>query len=173
MEYYIITANKTSWNLIINNLMLSTNQLPKQGSYLQTLLTKLILLLEEKPLTLFLSFVDKISEEVEFNCTLTQPLYFLKLGYTYSANEPNTINFLLIRFHSFTRNLSIFNCRVSLESVIFKGTKYKENKLKAVFNITIICKLRNFASLQWVILNICFCKNGNTYISKHIYNVAS
>lgn len=63
MEHYIIIANITSWNLTISKLTLSTNQLPKQGSYWQTLLNKLILLLEGKKV-LFSSFVEKISEEV-------------------------------------------------------------------------------------------------------------
>lgn len=43
--------------------MLSTNQLPKQGSYWTNLL------LEEEKNVLFSSFADKISEEVEFYCT--------------------------------------------------------------------------------------------------------
>lgn len=64
-------------------------------------------------------------------------LYFFKLGSTYSVNEPNAFNFLLIRFHCSTINFSIFNCGVSLGSVTFSGTKYKEKKLKAVFNIII------------------------------------
>lgn len=98
----------------------------------------------------------------------TTALHFFKLDSTYSVNEPNAFNFLLIRFHSFTRNFSIFNCGVSPDSVIFNGTKYKENKLKAAFNNILICKLCNFACLQWVILNIYFCENGNTYISVHL-----
>lgn len=129
MEYYIITANITSRNLIISNLMLSTKRLPKQGSYWQTLMNKLILLLEEKKPyyfpPLWIKSVKKLNSIAHLNTTT---LYFFKLGSTYSAIEPSAFNFLLVRFHSLTRNLSIFNCGVSLESVAFKDTKYKENK---------------------------------------------
>lgn len=142
MEYQIIRANITSWNLIFSNLMPSTNQLPRKGSYWQTLLNKLILLLEEeKPYyfpPLWIKSVKKLNSIAHLNITA---LYFFKLGSTYSTNEPSALNFLLIRFHSSTRKLCIFNCGVSLESVTFNGTKYKEKKLKAVFNTTIICKL--------------------------------
>lgn len=35
---------------------------------------------------------------------------------------------------SFTRNLNVFNCRLSLESIILNGSEHWGNKLKVVFN---------------------------------------
>lgn len=165
MEYYIIIANITSWNLIITNLMLSTNQLLKQRSYGKHYWINLFYYWRKKTYyfpPLWIKSAKNLKSTARLNTTA---LYFSKLGSTHSMNEPNAFNLLLIRFQSFTRNLSIFKCGVSLESVTFNGTKYKENKLKAVFSIILICKLCHFACLQWVILNIHFCENGNTYIS--------
>lgn len=103
MEYHIITANITNWNLITGNLMLSTNQLPKQGSYWQTLLNKLILVLEEDKTyyfpPLWTKSVKKLNCIAHLNITA---LYFFKLGSTYSVNEPNA-------FKLFADKISLFH----------------------------------------------------------------